>query len=240
LSKSVFTLEAVTYQVVGQILLSDLSFEVHRGDYFAVIGPSGAGKTTLLRLFNGLQSPTGGVIQFHGTSLEEMNLLELRRKVGMVFQRPTMILGTVRDNLNLFQRWDSQWSKTEEAIEQVLEQVNLDPAILPQEAGSLSGGEQQRVALARVLLNEPEVLLLDEPTSGMDPGLANQILRLITRLRDQLHLTVLIVTHYPRLLRDQVTKVLFLKGGKMLDYGGPELLVKTPSEELKRFLREEA
>jgi D-methionine transport system ATP-binding protein len=96
------------------------------------------------------------------------------------------------------------------------------------------------VALARVLLNEPEVLLLDEPTSGMDPGLANQILRLISRLRDRLHLTVIIVTHYPRLIRDQVTKVLFLNKGKRMDYGGPELLVKASSEELKRFLEEEA
>jgi len=240
LSKTVFTLEAVTYQVVGQILLSDLSFEINGGDYFAVIGPSGAGKTTLLRLFNGLQSPTGGVIQYHGTPLGEMNLLELRRKVGMVFQRPTMIQGTVLDNLNLFKRWDPQWSKSREEIEQVLKEVNLDPSILLQEARSLSGGEQQRVALARVLLNEPEVLLLDEPTSGMDPGLANQILRLISRLRDRLHLTVIIVTHYPRLIRDQVTKVLFLNKGKRMDYGGPDLLTKASSEELKRFLEEEA
>jgi len=159
----------------------------------------------------------------------------------MVFQQAALIPGTVHHNLLLPYRWDKDsppppdWDLIE-----LLAKIGLEEEALVRDCRSLSVGEQQRVALARVLLNEPEVLLLDEPTSGMDPGLANQILRLITRLRDQLHLTVLIVTHYPRLLRDQVTKVLFLKGGKMLDYGGPELLVKTPSEELKRFLREEA
>jgi len=238
LSESVFTLEAVTYQVGGQTLLSDLSFEVNKGEFFAVIGPSGAGKTTLLRLFNCLQSPTGGVMKYHGIPMDKMDFLELRRKVGMVFQRPTMIRGTVRDNLTLFKRWDPRWSKSETDLEQTLEQVNLKTSILDQEGDSLSGGEQQRVALARTLMNRPEVLLLDEPTSGMDPGLASQILKLIKQLHHRMNLTIIMVTHYPRLIRDQVSRVLFLDHGRMIDCGGPKMLTDPPSDSMKTFLKE--
>lgn len=235
-----FSLAAVSYSANAKTILNDISLTVQEGDFLALLGPSGAGKSTLLRLFNGLDSPHEGTIQFRGRPLLEYDLPILRKRVGMLFQAAVMVAGTVRDNLVLIQRWERprpQLPTTQ--LEKALEQVGLDKNILSQEAQLLSGGEQQRLALARVLLNAPEVLLLDEPTSNLDPRLAQRILNRIDELRRRLDLTVILVTHQPPLARKYARRIVFLQAGQILEMGNRTILDNPASAELQDFLAEE-
>jgi len=234
-----FKFTEVSLKKNGQNILSDLSFDVAQGECLTILGSSGAGKSSLLRLFNNLHSATGGNIIFDNQPLEKTDVLKLRKKVGMVFQAPIMVSGTVKTNLCLTRNWDKERSFSEAELTAVLEKVELKAAILNQEADLLSGGEQQRLALARTLLNDPEVILLDEPTSGLDPKLAKRIINLIARLHKDLKLTVILVTHHPRLIKDIAQKILFLHDGRILEYGENAILHNPASSEMQHFLHEE-
>lgn len=239
MTEPVFCLKNVSYHVTKQIILSDLSFNVDKGEFLAILGPSGAGKSTLLRLFNCLESPTAGALFFHGKPLSEMDMFSLRKKVGMVFQNPALVAGTVRDNLTLFKSWIKDWDLSELELKEILEKVELDPRIIDQSAESLSGGEKQRLALARTLLNKPEVLLLDEPTSGLDPNLARKIINRVGRLHRELGLTIIMVTHHANLIKKLAQRILFLKDGKILEQGNRGILSSPVSQEFQFFLGEE-
>jgi len=129
-----------------------------------IIGPSGAGKSSLLRLCNRLEVADEGCVRFRGEDVREIDPLALRRRVGMVFQTPTPFGGTVADNLRV-----ARGDLRDDAARAVLGRVGLDPGLLDRPAADLSGGEAQRMCFARTLVTEPEVLLMDEPTSSVDP-----------------------------------------------------------------------
>jgi putative ABC transport system ATP-binding protein len=129
-----------------------------------IIGPSGAGKSSLLRLCNRLEVADEGCVRFRGEDVREIDPLALRRRVGMVFQTPTPFGGTVADNLRV-----ARGDLEDGAAGAVLGRVGLDPGLLDRPAADLSGGEAQRMCFARTLVTEPEVLLMDEPTSSVDP-----------------------------------------------------------------------
>ncbi|MEM9710946.1 MAG: phosphate ABC transporter ATP-binding protein [Actinomycetota bacterium] len=148
-----------------EVVLDHVTVDVADGGRItAVQGPSGAGKSTLLRLCNRLVAPTGGEIRFRGERLRDLDPISLRRRVGMVFQRPTLFPGTVRDNLLV-----ADPDASDEAMVDVLDRSRARGELLDRIGDSLSGGEAQRVCLARTLLTRPEVLLMDEPTSALDP-----------------------------------------------------------------------
>ncbi|HSP02568.1 MAG TPA: phosphate ABC transporter ATP-binding protein [Acidimicrobiales bacterium] len=159
------------------------------GSVTCLLGASGSGKSTLLRLCNRLEVPTSGTVRFRGQPLDDLDPLQLRRTVGMVFQRPTPFPGTVRDNILV-----ADPEATEDAMRAVLEQVHLPASFLDREADSLSGGEQQRGSLARTLITRPEVLLMDEPTSALDPTATKALEELGRELADG-GMPVLWVTH---------------------------------------------
>jgi putative ABC transport system ATP-binding protein len=148
----------------GRRILDGVTAEVPDDGITVLAGPSGSGKSTLLRLCNRLEVPTSGVVRFRGDDVASLDPLAHRRKVGMVFQRPTPFAGTVRDNLLV-----AVPGAGPEQLVEALEQAALDRSMLDRVADDLSGGEQQRLCLARTMITRPEVLLMDEPTSSLDP-----------------------------------------------------------------------
>ncbi len=148
----------------GTELLHRVDLCVDRGAVTVLAGPSGAGKSTLLRLGNRLEVPSGGLVRFKGKDLTALDPQQVRRSVGMIFQRPIPFPGTVRSNLAV-----ADASAPDSTFFDVLCRVGLDPSMLERVADDLSGGEAQRMCIARTLLTEPEVILMDEPTSSLDP-----------------------------------------------------------------------
>ena len=157
--------DAVSFAVPdGPTLLDEVSLGIPEGQITVVAGPSGAGKSTLLRLGNRLEVPTGGVVRFRGEDLGRGDPRALRRNVGMVFQKPIPFAGTVRSNLEV-----ANPNATDGELGNVLDRVGLEASFLDRVADDLSGGEAQRMCIARTLLTKPAVILMDEPTSALDP-----------------------------------------------------------------------
>jgi len=204
-----FELERVTVQRAGRRILDELTATIPAAGITVVSGPSGAGKTTLLRLCNRLEVPDAGIIYYRGQPLDELDPLVLRRRVGMVFQRPTPFPGTVADNLAVA-RPDAGTGELSTA----LDRVALDPGLLGQEARTLSGGELQRMCLARTLVTQPETLLLDEPTSALDAQ-PKQVFEATARhLADQ-GITIVWVTHDDAQAARVADRIYQLRGGHL-------------------------
>ena len=178
------------------MILRELTLDLPRTAITALVGPSGAGKTSLIRLLNRLDDPAAGEVSFDGRPIAGYPVGRLRRRVGFVFQTPTMFPGTVEDNLRTAVELDGK-----EAVgdvppsDGVLAAVGLSAEYASREAGRLSGGEQQRVSIARALMTRPEVLLLDEPTSALDPEVAERLLATIARLTRERGVAAVMVTH---------------------------------------------
>ena len=175
---ALFELEGVGVDRGGRRLLGPVDLTIPADGPVAIIGPSGSGKTTLLRLLNRLEAPTSGAVRLRGDDLATLDPRALRRRVGMVFQQPAILPGTVADNLRA-----GRADLADAAIERLLAHVGLDAGLAERGARELSGGEAQRMALARALTTEPEVLLLDEPTSALDPASTARIEEAVVELQ---------------------------------------------------------
>jgi len=176
---ALFAFEAVVVEAGGRRILDEVTAELPRQGVTCLVGPSGSGKSTMLRLCNRLEVPTAGVVRFRGTDLRDLDPLAHRRRVGMVFQRPTPFPGTVRDNLLV-----ARPGTDDSVLGAALERAALPEHFLDRVADDLSGGEAQRMCLARTLVTDPEVLLMDEPTSSLDADAAKELERLARQLAD--------------------------------------------------------
>ncbi|MBV9088646.1 MAG: phosphate ABC transporter ATP-binding protein [Mycobacteriaceae bacterium] len=194
----------------GVRALDGFSAAVPEGGVTAVFGPSGAGKSTLLRICNRLDIPTAGRVLFGGDDIAGLNPLRLRRRVGMCFQRPTPFPGTVADNLRV-----AEPRATEAQMEDVLALMALTGSWLDRDATALSGGEAQRICLARTLITRPHVLLLDEPTASVDAVAARAIEQAVRQLADG-GITALWVSHDPAQVQRIADRVLRIEQGRSL------------------------
>ena len=195
-------------------ILSRLDLKVQRGELVTIMGASGSGKTTLLRLINRLSEIDSGNILLNGEDIKDHDPMELRRRIGMVFQVPVVFKGSVRDNFIFGMKlWGTMID-----IESLARDVIIPNDLLDADAEQLSVGEKQRVCIARALANKPEILLLDEPTSSLDAVSAEKIEMLLLRLRSERNLTMLWVTHE----REQAERIggrrLILRDGKLEEY----------------------
>jgi tungstate transport system ATP-binding protein len=212
-------------------ILKDINLKAERGDVLVLIGPTGSGKTTLLRLVSLLEEPSVGCILINGqkvTTASEKEKLKVRRKMAMVFQKPVMFKANVSENVSfgLKMRGIDDPKKIEEA----LLAVGLS-GFENRDANTLSGGEMQRIALARALVIEPELLLLDEPTANLDPKSAASIDRLLQSLSGK-KTALILATHNMVECKRLATRVAVLQAGRLAAVGLPDEVFsqKTPSE----------
>jgi putative ABC transport system ATP-binding protein len=199
--------------VAGDPILRSIDLVIPANGVTVLAGPSGAGKSTLLRLLNRLDDPVAGEIRWRGRALTEWEPTELRRQVAMVFQRPPLFAGTVLDNLRV-----ARADVDAESAGHVLEHVGLDPELLGHVAESLSGGEAQRMCVARALLTEPAVLLADEPTAALDRASRSTVEDLGRMLADS-GVAVIWVSHDTDQLRRLADHVIVLAEGAVRAVG---------------------
>ena len=209
-------LQRLSRSVNGKTIVNDISLEVNAGDLLGIVGPSGAGKSSLLRLINRLDEPTSGTVFLEGKDYREIPTRELRRRVGMVMQRPFVFPGTVADNLRFGPQQQGK-ALTDNDIEELLKGVGL-AGYAAEDVGHLSGGEAQRVCFARALANQPKVLLLDEPTSALDEVAKLDVETVIRKISEQ-GVTTVLVTHDLLQARRLATRVAQLESGKLLRIG---------------------
>jgi ABC-type methionine transport system ATPase subunit len=217
-------------------ILRGVTFAVQAGEVFSVVGPSGAGKSTLLRTINRLVESTAGNIFLDGAPIEEINPLELRRRIGMVFQLPALFGDTVEDSVLYGVRLAGKCAD----VERLLGLAGLAPSLASRNPQSLSVGQQQRVSIARALALEPEVLLMDEPTSALDQAARQRIEDLIGQLNKELGLTIVVVSH----ALDQVERiahrvVLLIDGRSEGEWSKEEFFGKGVGEKARRFVEGE-
>src|SRR5213080_1168669 len=206
--------------------VNDVSLTVPTGEFLALLGSSGSGKSTLLNLIAGLDRPTSGSVIAEGQDLSKMSSLELaryrRQTVGMVFQSFNLLPRmTLEENVELPLRL-AEVDRSERAarVREALERVGLEKRI-GHRPSELSGGEQQRTAIARALVNRPAILFADEPTGNLDSGNGEQILLLLKEIQDSLGMTIIMVTHERPLAERFANRIAQLSDGRLVSDGAP-------------------
>jgi phospholipid/cholesterol/gamma-HCH transport system ATP-binding protein len=236
-------LEHVSVEVEGRKILDDVSFVVKDGETKVILGPSGAGKSSLLKMILGLWKPDSGSVFVDGTELThltEREKMPVRRRMSMVFQGNALFDSlTVAENVAFFLQEHSDMPPDQigERVEDCLEFVNLPETqdLLPEE---LSGGMKKRVAIARAIAFNPEVILYDEPTTGLDPLNAKLITELIIRLKKKRNVTSVVVTH---ILRDAFAvgdSLTLMNDGRVVFDGSAEALLGSADSFVQSFLSE--
>jgi len=205
---------SITYSVKDKSILRGISFDVSpdKGEIIGILGPSGSGKSTLLKLMNGLISPSSGKITVGDKDIDAWERRELRKSVGMVMQRPYLFAGTVRDNL-IYGPVVNGKDITEEAMVRLLDEAGLDASFLDKKTGKLSGGEQQRVSIARTLANDPCIILLDEPTSSLDIASEEVVEEILISLKTERLL--FLVSHDLEQTKRLCDRVMVINQGKL-------------------------
>jgi D-methionine transport system ATP-binding protein len=230
----------LTKQYGSHTVLDNIDFTVEPGSIAAVVGPSGAGKSTLFRCVNLLERPTSGTVRVDGqelTSLSRGELRVARRAMGTVFQSANLLRRlTAAQNVALpLQFLKLPDEEIHERVRELLERVGmLDRA--SHYPGQLSGGQRQRIGIARGLATRPSVLLADEATSGLDPQTTRSILRLLAELRDELGVTIVVITHEMDVVRSIADVVAHLDHGRIVEYGRVGDVVRRSDSELSTAL----
>jgi phospholipid/cholesterol/gamma-HCH transport system ATP-binding protein len=223
------------------VVHDQLDLQVGQGELIALVGGSGSGKTTLLRQMLGLDTPAAGTVKVFGTDLQQADnaqLQQLRQRWGMLFQH-----GALFSALNTFDNVAQPMRELRtlpedlirDAVLLKLHMVGLTPADALKMPSDLSGGMVKRVALARALALEPELLFLDEPTAGLDPSLSDSFVELIATLRDAMQLTVVMVTHDLDTLLALATRIAVLADKHLIAYGSAQEVIAVPHPFIEQF-----
>jgi ABC-type methionine transport system ATPase subunit len=237
ISAPAFTLQQVEQIKAGITALAGVSIQIPQGQITALIGPSGAGKSALLRLLNRLDDPTDGEIQYRGQLIADIPVRSLRRQVGFVFQTPVAFPGTVRDNFTLAASIaEVPADEVDGRITSSARLADVDGELLDRPADRLSGGQLQRVNIARALMTGPETLLMDEPTASLDPETADTIGHTIACLSAQHGLTVVMASHRIAEARELAGYAVMLDKGTVVEAGPASDLFQSSHPRLRAFL----
>lgn len=226
--------ENVTKSFKDKKVLNNVSFHISKGDLVAFIGESGCGKTTTLKMINRLIKPTGGHILINGENIEAKDIIELRRSMGYVIQQTGLFPHmTVKENIEIIPRSEKRdAAQISQKTQELMEMVGLDSEeYLNRYPTELSGGQQQRVGVARAFATDPQIILMDEPFSALDPitraGLQDELIN----LQAQLKKTIVFVTHDMDEAIKIADKICIMKDGCILQYDTPENILKNPAND---------
>ena len=231
----------VTKNFGGKNVLNGLSLEIPRGETLVIMGQSGCGKSVLLKIITGLMAADSGEIWFDGTEISSLNgkkINNLRRKIGMLFQSAALFDSmTVAENVAfmLDQHTDLNKREMRKVVDEKLSLVDLE-GVQDLRPAELSGGMRKRVGLARALAFDPEVILYDEPTTGLDPVTCTEINQLIKDLHEQLQVTSVVVTHDMHSAFSVATRMAMIHEGKQVAYGRPDEIINIDDPILQQFI----
>jgi len=236
---SLIKVTGLNHRYGERAILENINLSVDRGEVFALIGPTGAGKTTLLRIIDLLEVPSAGEIYVDGRCIPRSGKqrLEIRRRMSFIHQKPQVFNLSVYDNVACGLRWrGEEKDRIAGKVDRILEMVGLE-GYKNRNARTLSGGEAQRVALARSLVLEPEVLLLDEPTANLDPVSTAKIEQLISYVARQRNTTMIMATHDMSQGQQLADRIGVLLDGRLVQTGNATDIFRSPqNEEVAHFV----
>lgn len=224
-------------------VLKDISLTIKEGDICGIIGHSGAGKSTLLRCINRLEEYDSGSLRIYDREVKDLDkkeIRELRKNIGMIFQSFNLLeRKTVYDNIALpLQVWKADKTYIDKRVKELLRLVSLEEKA-HMKPKSLSGGQKQRVAIARALALNPRILLCDEATSALDPKTTKDILALLSRINEELGITIVMITHQMEVVKDICNNIVLIDDGRIVAEGTAEDIFLRPGLSVRRFLGEE-
>lgn len=224
----------------GTIAVDSLHFEIKQGEFFVIIGPSGCGKTTTLKMINRLIPLSDGTIFIDGKKISEYHIHELRWNIGYVLQQIALFPHmTIEENITIvpeMKHWTKE--KIKQRTDELLEMVGLDPTTYAdRKPNELSGGEQQRVGVIRALAADPEIILMDEPFSALDPISREKLQDDLLDIKENLKKTTVFVTHDMSEALKLADRICLMKDGKVAQIGSPQELINHPANEfVKQFV----
>ncbi len=229
----------ITKSYDGKVnVIEDLNLNIDKGEIVVLIGESGCGKTTTLRMINRLNDPTSGTIMIKGEDYTKMTKIELRRQLGYVIQKvglmPHLTVGKNIEIIPELKGWDKK--KRKDRAWELLELVDLPPGdYYDRYPHELSGGQQQRIGVARALAVNPDIILMDEPFSALDPITREQLQKELLKLQDELGKTIVFVTHDMDEALKIGDRIAVMKDGKILQYDTPEEILKNPADDFVEY-----
>lgn len=226
--------EHVSKAFKSQKVISDISFSIEKGQLVTIIGESGCGKTTLLKMINRLVKPSGGKITIHDKDIQTIDEVALRRKIGYVIQQTGLFPHmTVRENIELIPKLQKMDAATlTQNTQKMMQMVGMDcDEFLDRYPTELSGGQQQRVGVARAFATDPDIILMDEPFSALDPITRADLQDELVQLQGKLKKTIVFVTHDMDEAVKIADKICIMRDGNILQYDTPENILKNPADD---------
>ncbi len=218
----------------NNIVLYDINLKLEEGQIIVFVGPSGCGKTTTVKMINRLIKPTSGQVLINGEDISKKNVINLRRNIGYVIQQTGLFPHmTIKENIEIVAKMQKMKSKEiEEKIRELLEMVGLDyEKFADRYPAQLSGGQQQRVGIARALITNPDIILMDEPFSALDPITRSQLQDELINIQTQFKKTIIFVTHDMDEAIKIADKICIMGKGRVIQYDDPETILKNPANE---------
>lgn len=219
-------------------IIDQLDLKINNGELVVLIGESGSGKTTTMKMINRLHEPTSGTILIDGKNIMDINPIELRRNIGYVIQKvglfPHMTIGENIELIPTLKKWDKD--KKRKRAEELLDLVGLSPQqYINRHPHELSGGQQQRIGVARALAVDPDIILMDEPFSALDPITREQLQEELLKLQDELHKTIVFVTHDMDEALKLGDRIAVMKDGRVIQYDTPENILRNPINDFVEY-----